>query len=54
MIDTTTLRGTQWTTVKPGEYHSFEAISDVLAFEIYYPEPLTDDIVRKTVGGLPE
>lgn len=54
LIDTTTLRGTQWTTVKPGEYHSFEAISDVLAFEIYYPEPLTDDIVRKTVGGLPE
>jgi len=41
----------QWTTVKPGEFHSFEAIQDTMAFELYYPEPLSADIIRKTVGG---
>ena len=54
LIDTTTLRATQWTTVKPGEFHSFEAVDDVAAFELYYPEPLSDDIIRQTVGGMPE
>ena len=51
LVDTTELRGTQWTTVKPGEFHSFEAVTDVQAFELYYPEPLSDDIIRQTVGG---
>lgn len=54
LTDTTELKATQWTTVKPNEYHSFEAVTDVIAFELYYPEPLTDDIIRKTVGGIPE
>ena len=51
LVDTTELRATQWTTVKPGEFHSFEAVTDVQAFELYYPEALSDDIIRKTVGG---
>ena len=25
-----------------------------MAFEIYYPEPLSDDIIRKSVGGVEE
>jgi mannose-6-phosphate isomerase-like protein (cupin superfamily) len=54
LIDETLIGPGEWTTVKPGEYHSFEAtgVKDVSAFELYYPEPLSDDIIRKTVGGL--
>ena len=54
LVDETILGPGEWTTVKPGEYHSFEASGgkDVSAFELYYPEPLSDDIIRKTVGGI--
>ena len=38
LIDETILGHGEWTTVKPGEYHSFEAEDDTLAFELYYPE----------------
>ena len=51
MIDITTLEADEWTTIKPGQFHSFEAVDDTLAFELYYPEPLSSDIIRKTVGG---
>ena len=51
LVDTTELGPNEWTTVKPGEFHSFEAVDDTLAFEVYYPEPLSTDIIRKTVGG---
>ena len=51
MVDKTLLGPREWTTVKPGEYHSFQAKEDTMALELYYPEPLSDDIVRKTVGG---
>ena len=51
LVDTTELGTNEWTTVKPGEFHSFEAVEDTLAFEVYYPEPLSTDIIRKTVGG---
>ena len=51
LIDITTLEANEWTTVKPGQFHSFEAVDDTLAFELYYPEPLSPDIIRKTVGG---
>ena len=49
LIDETILGHGEWTTVKPGEYHSFEAEDDTLAFELYYPEPLSDDIIRQTI-----
>ena len=52
LIDSTILKHGEWTTVKPGEFHSFEAEKDTLAFELYYPEPLSEDIIRKTVGGM--
>ena len=51
LVDETILEPGDWTTVKPGEFHSFEALDDTLAFEIYYPEPLSEDIKRLTVGG---
>ena len=51
LIDITTLEADEWTTIKPGQFHSFEAVDDTLAFELYYPEPLSSDIIRKTVGG---
>lgn len=52
LVDTTTLQAGDFTTVKPGEFHKFHAYTDVVAFEIYYPEGLTEDIVRESVGGL--
>ena len=51
LVDITELVSGEYTTIKPGEYHSFKAVSDVYALEIYYPELLSEDIVRKTVGG---
>ena len=39
------------TICKPNEYHRFRALTDVLCFELYYPEPLSKDILRKDVGG---
>ena len=40
--------------VRPGEYHYFVAVEDVIAFEIYYPEALSEDIVRENAGGAME
>lgn len=51
LIDKTELGNNDITDVKPGEYHRFKAIEDTLAFEIYYPEPISGDIVRESVGG---
>ena len=52
LIDVTILRQGEWTTVKPGEFHSFRATKYTLAFELYYPQSLSEDIIRKTVGGM--
>lgn len=52
LIDTTTLSPGMFTTVKPNEYHWFHSKSACVVLEIYYPEPLRDDIIRTTVGGL--
>tara|TARA_B100001750_G_scaffold242340_1_gene255566 strand:+ start:2673 stop:3020 length:348 start_codon:yes stop_codon:yes gene_type:complete len=49
--DTTHLHEGDWTTVKPGEFHSFEGVIEVDALELYYPETLSEDIIRKSVGG---
>jgi len=49
--DVTTLSAGQFTTVKPGEYHFFLCKQNCVAFEIYYPELLTEDIQRKNSGG---
>jgi mannose-6-phosphate isomerase-like protein (cupin superfamily) len=39
------------TAVPPGVFHQFRAITDVVAYEIYWTDLSADDIVRETVGG---
>lgn len=53
LIDTTILTPEEpWTMVKPGELHWFESATDVDAFELYWPETLSEDIVREDHGGV--
>ena len=53
LVDITTLNPSEYTTVKPGEYHWFETNqNDAEVLEIYYLEPITEDILRETVGGI--
>jgi len=51
LIDVTTLRAGNFTAVRPGEFHWFQCIEDCVALELYYPEALSEDIVRRSVGG---
>jgi mannose-6-phosphate isomerase-like protein (cupin superfamily) len=52
LVDTTELTAGQRMAVKPKEYHRFiSGPEPVEAIEIYYPEPLSEDIVRKDHGG---
>lgn len=52
LVDTTTLSPGDCTTVKPGEFHKFRtAHQPCVALECYYCEPLSEDIVRRTVGS---
>lgn len=50
LVDDTILEAGQYTRVMPGEYHQFEALEDVIAFEIYWAKFDHDDIERQTVG----
>ena len=52
LTDVTTLSPGDFTSVKPGEYHWFESVFDSVLLEIYYPEAISEDIVRKSVGGM--
>ena len=52
LVDITHLCQGQSTIVKPGEYHRFGANGDTVAFEIYWTELSSDDIVRKNCGNL--
>jgi len=55
LTDKTVLRAGDITTVKPGEEHRFVAgVVAAVAFEIYYPEMLSEDIVRSDIGGINE
>ena len=53
--DVTTLKHGDFMTIRPGEYHYFVGKTPLeeiaVAFEIYYPEELSEDIVRENVGG---
>ena len=51
LTDVTTLRAGDFTTVRPGEFHWFNCVEDCAALELYYPEALSEDIVRRSVGG---
>jgi mannose-6-phosphate isomerase-like protein (cupin superfamily) len=52
LVDVTDLEACESTTVKPGENHRFEAIEDTVAYEIYWTELDSNDIVRKDCGGV--
>lgn len=51
LIDDTFIQTGEMTIVKPGEFHQFEALEDTIAYEIYWTEISSDDIVRKNCGG---
>ena len=51
LTDITTLRAGDFTTVCPGEFHWFNCVEDCVALELYYPEAISEDIVRRSVGG---
>lgn len=53
LTDETVLRAGESTAVRPGEFHRFRSGSrPVTAIEVYYPESLSEDIVRKDVGSV--
>ncbi len=50
LVDETILGAGDFTQVKPGEFHQFEALEDTVAFELYWAEFNQSDIVRRSVG----
>ncbi len=50
LVDETILGPGDFTQVKPGELHQFEALEDSIAFELYWAEFDHNDIERDTVG----
>jgi len=52
LIDETIISDQQMSTVKPQEYHMFEALEDTVAYEIYWTEISEDDIDRENAGGI--
>lgn len=55
LVDRTFLTKGTYTNVPPGEYHRFVTGNEgAEVLEIYHPEPLSEDIVRKDHGGLIE
>jgi len=52
LTDVTSLHPGEFTTVRPNEFHWFQTTdSNAEVLEIYYVEPISSDIVRRTVGG---
>ena len=51
LVDQTILNPGDFTQVKPGEFHQFEALEDTVAFELYWAEFNHNDIQRRSVGG---
>jgi mannose-6-phosphate isomerase-like protein (cupin superfamily) len=51
LVDITTLNSGDFTVVRPGEFHKFVCTKDCVAFELYWPELLSEDIIRKNTGG---
>lgn len=53
LTDTTVLGPGDFTTVAPDEYHWFETGDQpVVGLEFYYPDPLSEDIVRRNCGAV--
>lgn len=51
LTDVTDLTAGDCCVVQPGEYHRFEAETDVVCFEVYFPPAVTRDIERRDCGG---
>lgn len=51
LVDETVIKAGELSIVKPGLYHSFEAVTDCVCYEIYWTELNHNDIERRTVGG---
>lgn len=52
LVDETIIKEGQSCVVPPGEYHRFRTVKDCIAYEIYWVELDSKDIVRESVGGL--
>lgn len=53
LTDETIIKTNEFTQVKPGEFHQFEALEDTVAFELYWTATINhNDIVRESVGCL--
>jgi mannose-6-phosphate isomerase-like protein (cupin superfamily) len=53
LTDVTELLPGAFTSAKPGDWHRFKTEgASCEALEIYWPETLSEDIVRRDVGGL--
>ena len=50
--DETIIVSKQMSVVKPKEYHMFEALEETVAYEIYWSELLSNDIIRENCGGI--
>ena len=50
--DVIILNKNEMTYVEPGLFHTFEALEDTIAFEIYYVALDQNDISRKSIGGV--
>ena len=51
LTDETVMGKGDMTIVKPGLFHSFEALEDTVCFEIYWTELDHSDIQRENIGG---
>ena len=51
LVDETIISSGESTVVPPKEYHTFEALEDAVAYEIYWVELLEKDINRENCGG---
>ena len=54
LIDETILQNGESCIVAPGEYHKFVVNKDCVAYEFYWVEINSKDIVRESVGGVSE
>jgi mannose-6-phosphate isomerase-like protein (cupin superfamily) len=53
LVDTTVLEVGDFTTVKPKEFHRFRTENyNAIAIELYYLAPLSEDIIRRSVGTI--
>jgi quercetin dioxygenase-like cupin family protein len=51
LVDETILGPGDYMKVKPGVTHQFVCLEDTIAFELYWPEMLVNDIKRDSVGS---